>query len=352
VLALTQAHRQQQASEMTQYDRTPASRRVAVTGWLVLSFLGYCMAAAVVYFFSLLALEHDTLLEIPWFAGTQRQLYLAGIGARRENWLRPGCIAPDPELIYKPVPGTCTLDAIEFSVTIDMTTAGRYTGDKPAGTGIAVIGDSHAMGWGVEDLETFSARLQAMTGRPVYNLGVASYGTARELLRLERADVLDRIDTVILQYCNNDYGENIAFDGYSPEQRRARGDRLFGQFSQETKTHTAGIAMLAKGYLLALKAPFSELAAHLRRKDFTRHYEALAAVIDRHHDILRGKRVIVFYSNPYGQRYRNFPHGGDPGLYGLYFADVGLDRADHYRLDGHPTPAAHRKIAGRLFEVL
>ncbi|MFP5462523.1 MAG: CidA/LrgA family protein, partial [Gammaproteobacteria bacterium] len=49
----------------------------------------------------------------------------------------------------------------------------------PAGTGIVVIGDSHAMGWGANDEETFAAQLQALSGRPVYNLGVASYGTAR-----------------------------------------------------------------------------------------------------------------------------------------------------------------------------
>jgi len=120
------------------------------------------------------------------------------------SWLgQPGCITPDPELIYQPALGTCVFNNIEFKTTLSFTAEGRHTGPKPPGTGIAIIGDSHAMGWGVNDLETLSAHLQRLSGRPVYNLGVASYGTVREVLRLKRSGTLDRVDTVILQYCNN-----------------------------------------------------------------------------------------------------------------------------------------------------
>ena len=42
------------------------------------------------------------------------------------------------------------------------------------------------MGWGVNDDETFSALLEKNLNRNVYNLSVSSYGTKRELIRLEK----------------------------------------------------------------------------------------------------------------------------------------------------------------------
>lgn len=323
--------------------------RTTIIGWTLLSAVIYGMLGAAVYAISLLALEHGTLLEIPWFTATQKQLFRSGFGTGHATWLRPDCIEPDPELIYRPKVGSCRFDGIEFRTTLSFTGTGRFTGTRPPGTGIAVIGDSHAMGWGVNDLETFSAHLQRLTGRPVYNLGVASYGSIRELIRLENSGVLDRVDTVIIQYCNNDYAENKGFDTAAREQL---GAELFGQFERPEARRAGGLSLLVEGYGLALKAPFSELASRLRRKNFNRHYEALIPVIARHREALRDKRVIVFYSNPYSQRYRNYPAGRDARIPNLYFVDTGLDRSDHYRLDNHPTPAGHRKIAERLFEAL
>ena len=43
------------------------------------------------------------------------------------------------------------------------------------------------MGWGVNDDETFSALLEKNLNRNVYNLSVSSYGTRRELIRLEKS---------------------------------------------------------------------------------------------------------------------------------------------------------------------
>jgi hypothetical protein len=307
------------------------------------------MAGAVVYAISLLALEHGTLLEIPWFTSTQKQLFSRGFGTGHATWLRPDCIVPDPELIYRPKIGSCRFDTIEFRTTLSFTGTGRFTGTRPAGKGIAVIGDSHAMGWGVNDLETFSARLQALTGRPVYNLGVASYGTIRELIWLENSGVLDRVDTVIIQYCNNDFHENTKFDTAAREQL---GAKLFGQFERPETRRAVGLSLLVEGYGLALKAPFSALASKVRRKNFRRHYDALVTVIARHVEALRDKRVIVFYSNPHGERYRNYPAGRDSRFPNLNFVDIDLGSSDYYRLDSHPTPTGHRKIAERLFGVL
>ncbi len=319
-----------------------------ILGWTLLAFIIYCTLGAVVYFASLLALQKGVRLDVPWFQSTQKSLYRRGM-VNVNSWLGiPGCITADPDLIYKPSNGTCKFDDIEFKTTLGFTDEGRNTGAKPAGTGIAVIGDSHAMGWGVNDRETFSARLQTLSGRPVYNLGVASYGTARELIRLEKSGVLDKVDTVIIQYCNNDLNENLGFDTASKQDLH---EKVFGG-APKNPPRPNRFKLIAKGYGLALAAPFRSLSESLRRRNFTPHYAPLVDVIAQHGDTLEGKRVIVFYSNPYGQRYRNFPSGPDANMPSVNFFDLGLGPSDYYKLDNHMTPEGHRKAAERLFRHL
>lgn len=322
-----------------------------ILGWSLLAFIIYCTLGAMVYFASLLALQKSVLIDLPWFAATQKSLYRKGIGHSRKNWIaQPECIAPDPDLIYVPAKGSCQFEDIEFKTTLNFDETGRYTGPKPVGAGIAVIGDSHAMGWGVNDEETFAAQLQALSGRPVYNLGVASYGTARELLRLEKSGLLDKVDTIILQYCNNDLGENLKFDTASKKELH---DKIFGQNGAPTALQQQSqLAFIAKGYGLALAAPFRALSERLRRKDFTRHYEALTGILARHGDKLNGKRVIVFYSNTYGQKFRNYPAGQDARLPNVYFFDPAMSRSDYHELDDHLTPEGHRKVAEYLYSHL
>lgn len=317
--------------------------KTKLLGWSLLALVFYGALGAVVYAVSLLALQQGTRIDLPWFSAAQKSLYRNG-HVNASNWLGiPGCITPDPDLIYVPSIGTCAFDDIEFRTTLSFTAEGRETGPKPAGAGIAVIGDSHAMGWGVNDTETFAAQLQALSGRPVYNLGVASYGTARELIRLKKSGVLAKVDTVVLQYCNNDKSENLQFDSASGQDLH---DRVFAPPPPPAPPNR--LAQLADGYGYALAAPFRSLSESLRRKNFAPHYEALMPVLERHRELLAGKRVIVFYANPYGQRYRNFPSGPDATMPNVEFVDLGLTPADHRKLDNHMTPAGHRKAAERL----
>lgn len=72
---------------------------------------------------------------------------------------------------------------------------------------VVCLGDSYTMGWGVGQEETFAARLGSLTGLTVANTGVASYGTAREIINLGRIES-SRLKWLIIQYCSNDLGEN------------------------------------------------------------------------------------------------------------------------------------------------
>jgi lysophospholipase L1-like esterase len=76
---------------------------------------------------------------------------------------------------------------------------------------IVCLGDSHTFGWGVEQEETYPARLEEMlakkyTGKAfeVLNHGVPGYNTVQEVASFaEKIDDLDP-DMVIINYVNND----------------------------------------------------------------------------------------------------------------------------------------------------
>jgi len=144
--------------------------------------------------------------------------------------------------------------------------------------------------------------------------------------------------------------ENREFDQASRQELH---DKVFGAAPKSPpQPKPSPLPRIVKGYGLALAAPFRSLSESLRRRNFTPHYEPLMQAIARHGDRLKGKRVIVFYSNPYGQRYRNFPSGPDANMPNVNFFDVGLDPSDHRKLDNHMTPEGHRKVAERLFGQL
>jgi hypothetical protein len=117
----------------------------------------------------------------------------------------------DPELLYTLRPGTFTFANVEYSTPYTVNSLG-VRDDEPslAHPDIVVVGDSYAMGWGVQQDESFPQVIERRTGRRVLDAAVSSYGTVREMLMLNRVD-LSRATTLIVQYCANDYPENEEF---------------------------------------------------------------------------------------------------------------------------------------------
>ena len=73
-----------------------------------------------------------------------------------------------------------------------------------------VIGDSHAMGWGVNQDQSFPRVLAQKTGLKVLNAAVSSYATVREMRMLDRLDT-SHLKVLVIQYADNDQPENRAF---------------------------------------------------------------------------------------------------------------------------------------------
>lgn len=117
----------------------------------------------------------------------------------------------DPELGVRLEPGaTMNFRLRENPLTTIHVNAQGYRGEdwpEPGEGEIIVLGDSQVFGLGVEDGETFSAKLAEATGRTVLNAGVPTYGPpeylllARELLEQRKPQTL----IVTLNYLNDPF---------------------------------------------------------------------------------------------------------------------------------------------------
>ena len=121
------------------------------------------------------------------------------------------CSQYDARLYYKLKPGECDFKNIEFSTKLFINKHGLRDDEesliKPE---IIVLGDSHAMGFGVEQQQTFANLLEKNLATKVLNAGISSYGSAREFLMLQDLDK-KALKYLVIQYCNNDYSENKEF---------------------------------------------------------------------------------------------------------------------------------------------
>lgn len=121
-------------------------------------------------------------------------------------------ISFNTELLYTLKPNTeIDFKNVEFNTRLRINKYGFRDDDASAmGPEIICLGDSFTMGWGLDDSASFPEILQRKTGKKVLNTGTPSYGTARELLLMERLDT-SKLKYIIIQYCSNDKDENVSF---------------------------------------------------------------------------------------------------------------------------------------------
>ena len=117
----------------------------------------------------------------------------------------------DQKLFYKLKQGDHRFSNLEFSTKFSVNSIGARDDEQSINLPkIICIGDSFTMGWGVEGENMFSSIIEEKSKEKTLNLGVSSYGTAREFLFLNKID-LDSCQHLIIQFCENDVLENRAF---------------------------------------------------------------------------------------------------------------------------------------------
>jgi len=255
------------------------------------------------------------------------------------------CVEYDNELIYVPKLKNCNFENIEFNTNISFDQFGRYSNHpytkNNKNNSIAVLGDSFAMGWGVNDDETFSALLEKILNRNVYNLSVSSYGTRRELIRLEKSNLLNSIDTIILAYCYNDYGENLNFKKESL--------KALENFNLVTSSSTSNNwKKLRRMFRYSVQIP-GDLFKEVNNLDFTHHRDLLLKVISEHPSI-KEKKIYIFYINGKNLNFRDFPNGKYIQNENIEFVNIELLNDHYFKIDGHLNKKGHKYIADELYE--
>lgn len=299
-----------------------------------------------------LNLKHPRLAEEETAIGFFSHKFYAG--DFRHLWQSErACVAYDPELLYVPREGECRFDNVEFRTTMHFDLTGRRHRFPGAGSPILVLGDSHAMGWGVGDDDTLAARLAEFTGRPVYNLGVSSYGTAREILWAIRHPVFRDARVLIIQYCENDDEENVAFlAGTNPPPDQERFESLFTYQPLELSVPNVFRLTLLELRKQGVRSFLRLALSRHPRETLILGSEAKAhilAVLRLHAAELAGKQVYIFDSNSGGKNYADWPT--DTPAPDVTFVHVPLGRELYYVLDDHLRPAGHEQLA-RHFAAL
>ncbi|WP_158023376.1 SGNH/GDSL hydrolase family protein [Candidatus Nitrospira inopinata] len=255
----------------------------------------------------------------------------------------------DEDLFYKPRPGPCEFKNVEFSTVLTFDEMGfRQSGlsdekmRRPTSGRVVVLGDSQAMGWGVQDHETFAAVLAHEYGFAVFNLAVSSYGTARELLRLQKEFSLQPGDVVVIQYHPNDLPENLAFlmnSGRLPHRSPSDLARLkHAPQDYGVLQVTASIFFILKGKLI------HAVSGSSKSERDGRHAETFLAVVDRF-SFLNKARVLVCEVNSFGlaTSFADELERSADGRIGVL--KPVWEPEDFYKLDPHLTPTGHRHVA-------
>ncbi len=271
------------------------------------------------------------------------------------------CARWDEELSYTLRPGQCRFSNVEFSTEYRINQTGlRDDRSSLVGPQVIVLGDSHAMGWGVEQEETFAQLLERSTDLRVLNAAISSYGTAREMLMLRRLDT-SQLRLLVVQYGQNDFHENGSFLGTDGESKRQPPKRFKRSVDQHLKNRRYRLGQYLLSCLRLEDRPVSLLPAPHRDGEEAKRFL----------DVLLGATalppkvpVLVFEINGYARNDRGFGNALRRLL-----AERQIERqievmnvadfltTEHYHvLDDHLAAAGHRQLAtaieGRLGSLL
>jgi len=365
MLPFLQAARQRPAPEMR------ALRKTLLHPWMLNS--GLAIAASLL---TLLAFETYLYagLAFPSLLGTS--LYTTGtLNFLRSYYLDydrniiqalPQCAVYDAQLLYTLRPGGCRFSNREFATWLSVNAMGfRQTTQMDGPPRIAVLGDSHAMGWGVEDHETFASLIEQSLGEKVANLSVSSYGTARELLALSRSK-LKGVRTIIIAYSYGDAKENRDYLLHGTRQADIDKFRFLQDQQREPYRPFRLLESLVHGAPENMRvreegAPGKEYLL----RDLREEAATFIALLRRFEKELNNKTIIVLEVNGYNQNsprfiqqvYTEFERVKKSGIdmpFSLETLDVSeiLSEQSYFVLDDHINAIGHSQVARLLVETI
>jgi hypothetical protein len=313
-------------------------------------FFYFLLITVLVFSFSYVSLINEKTYDFFWVKSIQKQIYFKGY---RNIWQNnTNCTDFDKYLLYKPKIGICEFINPEFKTNLKFSEFFRDHNNLKENNifddYLIVLGDSIAMGWGVNDDETFSYYLEKKLKKKVYNMAVSSYGSVREIKKLKLSPFYKNSKTIIIQYHPNDLGENKELD-INKIYSKKEFQNNFGNKSSNLDRYK----LILGTFKSSLRLFFSDINDILFKKnnleliDFSIHKKYLEKVLKENID-LNKKRVIIFLPiNPW-QKVINFPNNSDE----FEYVQIKMDKSDFFIIDDHPNKFGHLKIAKRLFDYL
>lgn len=330
-----------------------------ILGYLAIALLNIALlVTALNISIALLTQHHIKVPNIHVLKELQRFFYFNGFV---DIWqFKTDCAKSDDQLIYRPKIGECHFSNIEFETTINFNALGRQTGSTIGNNNnaIAVLGDSHAMGWGVNDAQTFSAVLEDELDRTVYNLGVSSYATERELMLFSEHPEIESIETVIIQYSYNDYSSNSKFplDIDLGLTRYSSASEIYEPYRSSTlpRSILSSYGVFFRALLPGI-SPDARLLSERYSGTEPDHVEGILRVLSAYTDILSGKDIYVFYVNSHGQTDSSF-NGWvqDRNLNDIHIKFVELSFEDNhfFQIDDHLNVSGHESVGRQLSSII
>jgi len=278
----------------------------------------------------------------------------------------PECARYDADVTYTLKPPGCTFGNLEFDNTYDVNHLGlRDTEADLVAPDVIVIGDSHAMGWGVEQDQALPQVLGRKLGRKVLNAAVSSYGTAREMLMLKRLNT-SNLKVLVIQYSDNDLPENRTFRlnaNHLPIMSEPEYQRIVRHYGSQRSYYPGKYVYRLLMKVLRLEEPEPD---QVRMEPVPAGQEAQLFLFTVEYASgvkLDDVQIVVFEINEQLGTTRPFieavnlerrRRGRAPFILRLVAVDVAprLTRDDFYRLDDHMNAKGHEKVAEALAEAI
>ncbi len=268
----------------------------------------------------------------------------------------------DSTLFYTLPPGDHTFSNLEFKTRYHVNQMGfRDDSASLIKPEIVFLGDSYTMGWGIEKPETFEDLIEKELGRKCLNTGIASYGTARELLTLDRLD-LSACKLLVLQFCKNDRMENRTFvehGNFLPisdkEKLKSSGDwnHLWRSYFPLKYCYVSFFQLCEQLKLALFASQPPPLPFELEEQEVTDFFIILRQIRERFDG-----PVLIFNINEhhepsliYQQFQQHLRTNPMEGLHLLPF-DSFLSPEDYFVIDDHLNASGHRKLADHLKEYI
>jgi hypothetical protein len=274
--------------------------------------------------------------------------------------LEPAFARYDPVLTYTLKPGTFTFSNREFANDFYVNSLGvRDDEASLLSPEIIVLGDSYAMGWGVGQNETYAELVEKKAGLKTLNTAIASYGTVREMMMLDRTDT-SNLKFLIVHYHPNDYDENMAF--YKNNNKLPISDE--GAYKDTVKYYKKGKRYYPGKYIKyaydSLSRQMSDrLSGSPATTDRDRAGEResfINAIIHGSHADLSNVKLIVIgpayfttelKKNIRSGRYHEF-------INSMQFIDMPDTEESlcYYKIDAHLTPKGHAELSDEILNIL